>query len=201
MSEPTEIYTTLPDERLLNAMKQDDESAFKTIYQRYIDVLYRAAYKRLQSRAAADDAVQEVFVRFYERRHHIDNQQPVKPYLLASLKNRILNDFRNRLIHEAHHANIAATQVTHHTIQPTIDGKALEFRFRQTLTQMPEKCREVFELSRFEQLTNKGIAERLGISVNTVEKHIGKALAILRKEFNGQELVLIILYAGYNFFD
>lgn len=199
-SEPTDSYITLPDEHLLSAMKQDDESAFKTLYQRYIDVLYRAAYKRLESRAAADDAVQEVFVRFYERRHLIDNRLPVKPYLLTSLKNRILNDFRNRLIHEAHHAQIAATQAAHHIHQPNIDGKALEQRFRQTLTQMPEKCREVFELSRFEQLTNKGIAERLGISVNTVEKHIGKALAILRKEFNGQELVLLILYSGYNFF-
>ncbi len=63
MSEPTDSYIALPDEHLLSAMKQDDESAFKTLYQRYIDVLYRAAYKRLESRAAADDAVQEVFVR------------------------------------------------------------------------------------------------------------------------------------------
>ncbi|HEY9258683.1 RNA polymerase sigma-70 factor [Chitinophaga sp.] len=194
------IYADLPDERLLTAMKQDDEAAFKTLYQRYIDVMYRTAYKRLPSKAAADDAVQEVFVRFYERRHLLDVRQPVKPYLLTSLKNRILNEFRNQLIHEAHHANIAAIQVPHNIIQPTIDGKALEMRFRQTLAQMPEKCREVFELSRFELLTNKGIAERLGISVNTVEKHIGKALAILRKEFNGQELILLILSVGYNFF-
>jgi RNA polymerase sigma-70 factor (ECF subfamily) len=200
MSEFNGIYADLPDERLLAAMKLNDETAFKTLYQRYIDVMYRTAYKRLQSRAAADDAVQEVFVRFYERRQVLDPRQPVKPYLLTSLKNRILNEFRNRLIHEAHHANIAATQVTHQIIQPTIDGKALELRFRQTLGQMPEKCREVFELSRFESLTNKGIAERLGISVNTVEKHMGKALAILRKEFSGQELVLLILSAGYNFF-
>lgn len=200
MPDSTVIYADLPDERLLAAMKQDDETAFKTLYQRYIDVMYRTAYKRLQSRAAADDAVQEVFVRFYERRHLMDPQQSVKPYLLTSLKNRILNEFRNRLIHETHHANIAATQVTHQLIQPTIDGKALELRFRQTLGQMPEKCRQVFELSRFESLTNKHIAERLGISVNTVEKHIGKALAILRKEFSGQELVLLILAVGYNFF-
>jgi RNA polymerase sigma-70 factor (ECF subfamily) len=200
MSEFNGIYADLPDERLLAAMKLNDETAFKTLYQRYIDVMYRTAYKRLQSRAAADDAVQEVFVRFYERRQVLDPRQPIKPYLLTSLKNRILNEFRNRLIHEAHHANIAATQVTHQIIQPTIDGKALELRFRQTLGQMPEKCREVFELSRFESLTNKGIAERLGISVNTVEKHMGKALAILRKEFSGQELVLLILSAGYNFF-
>jgi RNA polymerase sigma-70 factor (ECF subfamily) len=200
MSEFNGIYADLPDERLLAAMKLNDETAFKTLYQRYIDVMYRTAYKRLQSRAAADDAVQEVFVRFYERRQVLDPRQPVKPYLLTSLRNRILNEFRNRLIHEAHHANIAATQVTHQIIQPTIDGKALELRFRQTLGQMPEKCREVFELSRFESLTNKGIAERLGISVNTVEKHMGKALAILRKEFSGQELVLLILSAGYNFF-
>lgn len=200
MPDLTVTYADLSDDRLLAAMKQDDETAFKTLYQRYIDVMYRTAYKRLQSIAAADDAVQEVFVRFYERRHLLDIRQPIKPYLLGSLKNRILNEFRNQLIHAAHHANIAATQVTHQVIQPTIDGKALEWRFRQTLAQMPDKCREVFELSRFELLTNKGIAERLGISVNTVEKHMGKALAILRKEFNSHELLLLILFTGYNFF-
>jgi RNA polymerase sigma-70 factor (ECF subfamily) len=198
MSESTNIYADLADEYLLAAMKQDNGDAFKVLYHRYIDLLYRTAYKRLQSRAAADDAVQEVFVNFYERRHRIDIQQPVKPYLLASLKNRILNEFRNRLIHEAHHANIAATQTTYNTIQPAIDGKALEIRFHQTLDQMPEKCREVFELSRFESLPNKSIAERLGISVNTVEKHIGKALAILRKELSSNELGLLIILFGYS---
>lgn len=191
----TKIDTDLTDEALLQAMKQNHLQAFEMLYQRHIDQLYRTAYKRLQSKAAADDMVQEVFLSFYEKRHTITT--PVKPYLLASLKNRILNEFRNRLIHEAHHASIAATQNKHYLLQPGIDGKALQLRFHQVLDQMPQKCREVFELSRFESLPNKSIAEKLGISVNTVEKHIGKALAILRKELSSQELGLVLLLLLY----
>ncbi|RFS18906.1 RNA polymerase sigma-70 factor [Chitinophaga silvatica] len=198
MTKSIDQYANYTDEQLLTALRQDDGLAFKAIYNRYIDVLYRAAYKRLQSKESADDILQEIFVRFYEKRNTLSPTLPIKPYLLTSLKNRILNEFRNRLIHASHHANIAATQDTSLSIYPTIDVKALEQRFRQTLTHIPEKCREVYELSRFEYLTNKSIAERLGISVNTVEKHIGKALAILRKEFSGQELVVLLLLLGEN---
>lgn len=191
MLQSTKILAALTDEMLLEEMKGNNTAAFETLYQRHIDLMYRVAYKRLQSKPAADDVIQEVFLRFYERCHQMDPLQSVKGYLLTSLRNRIINEFRNRLLHEQHHANIAATQPTNHTFHPTIDGKALEQRFRNILEEIPDKCREVFELSRFEAMPNKFIAERLGISVSTVEKHIGKALAILRKELNSHELGLI----------
>ncbi|WP_158538699.1 RNA polymerase sigma-70 factor [Chitinophaga skermanii] len=199
MLQSTKIYAALADDLLLAEMKHNNPLAFETLYQRYVDMMYRTAFKRLQSKAAADDVVQEVFVNFYEKRHQLAADQHVKAYLFASLRNRILNEFRNHLIHEQHHANIAATQAQHNYLQLGIDGKTLEMKFRQVLEQMPVKCREVFELSRFEALPNKSIAERLGISVNTVEKHISKALAILRKELSSQELGMVaFIFMLYN---
>ncbi|NSL86423.1 RNA polymerase sigma-70 factor [Chitinophaga solisilvae] len=195
MIKSTKIFETYTDEALLAAMKENQTDAFAALYQRHVDHLYRTAWKRLQSKAAADDMVQEVFVNFYERRHTID--VPVKPYLMASLKNRIINEFRNRLIHETHHAAIAATQKQHSLPHTGIDSKTLQLRFRQTLEKMPPKCREVFELSRFESMPNKSIAEKLGISVNTVEKHMGKALAILKKELSVHELGLALLLLSH----
>jgi RNA polymerase sigma-70 factor (ECF subfamily) len=107
----------------------------------------------------------------------------MKGYLFSCLRNFILNELRNFLIHERHHEKIALQESRFDTPQPAYDLKLMETRFYEALGRLSNRCRQVFLLSRAEQLPNKAIADRLNISVNAVEKHMNKALKVMRREF------------------
>ncbi|MGZ3873894.1 MAG: sigma-70 family RNA polymerase sigma factor [Mucilaginibacter sp.] len=120
-------------------------------------------------------------------------QISVKSYLYKSVYHDCLNYIRRQKIHLKYQAH--TVQVTENHVEDT-DGKIklseLEKRLDQALLQLPEKCRAIFHLSRFEYLKYQEIADQLGISIKTVETHMVKALRILRKEMK-EFLPLIIV--------
>ena len=177
-------YLTYNDAELFQMLKQGDNYAFEAIYERYFIQLVNAAFRRLHSQDEALEVVQELFLHLYQKRTQIEHFDNLPAYLHTLLKNKIIDKFRVRMSREKHHRYLRRTQPSEVEAAPEsiMDSKLLAMRIQSVIDQLPEKCREAFLLSRVEHLSHQGITERLNISISTVEKHIVKALKILRRQ-------------------
>ncbi|NTS42584.1 RNA polymerase sigma-70 factor [Flavisolibacter sp. BT320] len=180
-------YVSLSDAELFRmTQKENDAHAYEVIYYRYWPKLMDAAYKRLSSRQKAEDIVQELFINFYQRRTQIEITNSIQSYLNQALKYRILNEYRSANTHHAY-IQFFLNTVCKNDLAIPLETKELVQKVEQVLAALPEKCRQVYVLSRKENLSNKEIGERLHISVSTVEKHIVKALKALRHSINAYQ--------------
>jgi RNA polymerase sigma-70 factor (family 1) len=170
------------DEELLTLIREENDSnAFKMLYHRYWDVLLDASYKRLKSVETAEEIVQEIFTDLYQRRENVKPKTTVEAYLKTAVKHKVFNYYRSQQIHLSYlNSILESEQIIQPSIEQSLANRDLHQSIEKTLALMPDKCREVFVLSKFEQLSNQEIAIRLGIAINTVKKHITKAHHILK---------------------
>lgn len=173
-------YTALSDKELVTLLAGNDARAFEVLYQRHAGAMYQFAYKKVPVQAIVEDLLQEVFANLYRRRAELSHIENIRSYLYNALRNRIFNELRNSLLHEQHHAQMPPEQVTAPHIN--YDLQQLEKVFAAALDKLTERSREIFLLSRRDHLSYKEIAERLGISVKAVEKHMSRSLGVMRDE-------------------
>jgi RNA polymerase sigma-70 factor (family 1) len=174
---------------------EDDYAAFTELYHRYWNTLMTAAGKRIASMEIAEELVQDVFLSFFLRRKEIQVNISVEAFLKAALRHQVFKVYRSQKIHEQYVDSILAENSPKVALPDALmEAKQLREQVYKVADKMPDKCREVFLLSRFEQLSHKEIAEKLDISVNTVKKHINKAVAILREESKGHQLDLLAAF-------
>lgn len=149
------------------------------------------AIKKLDSahESSADDLVHDVFISFYDKMEVLPKDTNVAAYLFTALKNRILNFLRKETFHQQYFKSFSGEIAAVQSHPKSADRLAREIYYH--VKQLPEQCRKVFVLKRYENYANKQIAEELGISINTVEQHMRRALRLLRKKMN-YKLFLII---------
>ncbi|MEP6514081.1 MAG: RNA polymerase sigma-70 factor [Parafilimonas sp.] len=173
-------YSHLSDEKLFYCVKQKDEKAFDELYKRCSPLLIEAASKKLQCRESAKDIVQDLFLSFYLKSNTLEFTVSLRAYLHQALKYKVLNVIRSRVIRERYRKSLFFSEYCKNDFAQALEAKECRQKIQRTLRQLPDKCRKVFELSRNENLSYKDISDDLGIAVSTVEKHITKALKILR---------------------
>lgn len=188
-------YIALQDEALLALLANNDNKAFETLYQRHAAALYNHAYKKFPVPHLLEDMLQDIFTTLYKKRAALTEIKNLSAYLHGALRNRILNELRNSLLHQQHHQHLPIEKIAE--TANTYDYKLLEKRFALALDKLTERSREVFLLSRRDHLSNKEIAQRLGISVKAVEKHMGKSLQVMRHEFKDYSLLLALSVIFY----
>ncbi len=153
----------------------------------------------------AKEIVHTVFLNLWEKKSTLDPGSSVKSYLFTSVRNRCLNYLRDqRKFKKDVLFDITVEMATAESSSVHLETAELQQQIDEALDHLPEKCRQVFELNRFEGLKYKDIAETLGISVKTVEAQMSKALKILREHLKdyfvwyllaGTE-ILHLLYQG-----
>ena len=172
---------TTEEQQLIQALRLGDEKAFDTLFRAWYKPLVGYAFRFTDGdQDEAEELVQDAFVKLWAQREKLDLQHSVKAYLYRMVHNQALNRLRAQQIH-VRYTQHQARQMEHE-FEPPKDDPELQHRLRATLEGLPAQCRHVFELSRFENLKYREIAEQLGISIKTVETHMGKALRILRLE-------------------
>ncbi|MFD1257968.1 RNA polymerase sigma factor [Mucilaginibacter terrae] len=183
------------DKELLKKISEKDQSAMAALHSRYFLTLCKTAFKRLRNEQAVEEIVQDVFVNVWIKATDLEVTGDLKAYLFATLRNKILHEIRRVSIAAKATSSIYDDMNTATIPSGTdyLEAKELEQRLFLAIKKLPPQCQEAFTLSRFEQLSYKAIAERMNISVNTVEKHVGKALNILRKELGRLDISLILL--------
>lgn len=175
------IYTALTDLDLAALIHEDDREAYAELYRRYAISLLNHAYNKVQSREEAKDIVQEVFAMLWSKRAELVVSKNLSGFLYKSVRNIILNqiahqDVADKYIASMMHFADNSVPVADHLIRE----KQLAVLIEAEIARLTPKMREVFELSRKEHLSHQEIAERLGLSEQTVSKHITNALKTLR---------------------
>lgn len=174
------------DQDLFRRLIADDAGALETLFHRYVDPLCSFAFAYTQTRDAAEEVVQEVFIWLWERRSAIEVPRCVPSYLHAAVRNRALNAVRDRAselrIHDRHARDGSPGVSPRGFAQPDALAEAHDLRdaLLRAVSAMPLRCREVFMLTRNGQMTYAEVAGILGIAPKTVEIHMSRALAILR---------------------
>lgn len=175
-------YSQAEDADLLHSFKQSDVKAFEELYNRYFPALVNTAYRQLNSRQKGEDIVQNIFVDLYRRRTCIEVNVSLKAYLHQALKFRVLNEHRAEIARTKYQKSLFLNNRCKIDFSDALETKELETKIHTSLSRLPEKCKQVFLLSRKEDLSNNDIATDLNIAVSTVEKHISKALRTLRRD-------------------
>lgn len=173
-------YSGFSDDALFAVIKQDDRKAFEELYNRYWSFFLDYAYKPLRCRQKAEDLVQEVFISLYQRRNSIELSVSLKAYLTQALKFKVMNEFRSQIVRERYQKSFYLNNSDRKDFVTHCETRELEQSIYKAIMLLPEKCKQVFLLSRNEDFSYKDISGGLGISVSTVEKHISKALKILK---------------------
>lgn len=160
-----------------DAGSQEFEQLFKTHFQG----LYTYAYTILRDSHLAEEIVQEVFAKFYIRAQRITITTSLESYLYRSVYNESVNYQKHQKAKANYRKFILHRQDWASRPRDSDDYLELEAKLQLALDELPEQCRTIFQLSRFEELKYREIAERLGLSIKTVENQLSKALRIMRK--------------------
>ena len=184
----------ISQEDILDRLKSDDKAALKDLFQEFYPYVCSAIFKIVKERNTVEDLAQEVFLRFWQKRHQINISSSVQAYLRRMAINEALGYLRKQKIFEEEINNETMGGTSQGVENQYLHGE-LEDHIRLAVDKLPPKCRTVFKLSRFEELSYKEIAAQMDISVKTVENQMGKALKFLRKELQ-QYLHLLLLLIG-----
>lgn len=183
----------LKDKKLIDRIRAGDADAFEILFNRYWEPLFAAAMHRLQSRDLSQDILQELFVDLWEKRDSLRVQSNVKGYLFTALKNRIINKIKSEAVREKYEKMVIEFYETNElATDQQFSEKALLEAVKKQTKKLPDRRREVFEMSRFDQLSHKEISEKLNISPKTVENHINHALKTIRPQL--RKIISVLLF-------
>jgi len=196
-----------PDHVLLLELKEGNSKAFDLIFRRYYDNLCRLCYSFIHDADMSQNLVQNVFIKLWERRFVMGKVSNLGGYLTVMVKNQIadyISDYKKHQFDSEFNKNIADFST-----ENEIQEREFEERLTISLAKLPPRCKQAFELSRFDNLSNKEIAAKMKISIKGVEALIGRSLKLLRVELSeflpsskisSKNPILFFLRIARNFF-
>lgn len=188
------------ENNLALALTQGDKSAFDTLFRRWYEPLCHYACRLADGDMdEAEDLVQQAFVKLWEYRNKLNVEWSLKAYLYKTVHNACLNRIRSKKV-QSKYLEFTAQQPDSMQTQPDDTAPQLREHFQRALDSLPPQCRHIFELSRFEALKYREIADQLGISIKTVETQMGKALRVLRVELAEYLISYLGIISLWSFF-
>ena len=182
------------EKELVKKLKDGDSFAFEVLFYKYRNKVKGFALKIVPAQIDPEEIVQEVFVRVWLKKEAIDPEKDFQSYLFSIAKHLVLDHLKSAVNRKLYFVGEHFQQdlLEEERMEASISEET-EAKLQKLINEIPERRREIFQLSRFEGLSYKQIAERLNISENTVDSQIRNALAFLRKEFR-KMVVLAFLY-------
>ncbi len=171
---------SITDQQLWTKVSQDDEKAFRTLFDRYYHYVLVTVVNVTGDQTLAKDAAQEVFFELWKKRQQVNIQSDFKSYLRRSVLNRAFNHIKSRSRFTSDDAIVHQVN-TDHSVQKELEKEDLQQIINSAIDGLPERCRMVFTLCRLEDMSHKEIAAKMDISTKTVEHQMTKALKILRQ--------------------
>lgn len=160
------------------------DAAFEDLFKAHFKGLHAYAYTIVKNEVIAEEIVQSIFLKLWEKRSNLTIHTSIKAFLYRSVYNESLNYHKREKVkftflqHEVYTRGNELDDDSSNRVQL----KELEVQLQRALNKLPEGCRTIFQMSRFEDLKYREIADHLNISIKTVENQMGKALRILRTE-------------------
>jgi RNA polymerase sigma-70 factor, ECF subfamily len=172
-----------PEQQIIQGIREGKQEYFQEVFNAYYESLCHYAYTILRDMDEAEDIVQSMLLKLWEKRENLHITYAIRSYLYKAVHNLCINQLEHRQIKQKH---------LEHTTRESAGEKQLPEVFPQELgdsiasaiDRLPEQCRIIFKMSRYDEMRYAEIARTLGISVNTVENQVSKALRILRTQLN-----------------
>lgn len=180
------------DPELLQQIRQGNEESFAKAFDRFYPPLCYYADKFIHDLDESRSLVQQVFVDLWIKRNKLVIQQSLKSYLFKSVQNSALDYLKHKLVETKYLKENQPEIATFD--RDLIEEAELNARINAAIEELPEKCREIFLLCRFEELRYTEIALRLGISVKTVEMQMGIAIKKLKHKLSTGQHIQVLLY-------
>lgn len=178
---------------ILNRLKANDRGALKDIFQKEYPSVCKTIHRFIRDKSLVEDLAQEVFLRLWDKRHTINITSSLSAYIRRMAINEALGYLRKNKKFEEEEISPdlslgQGASAEEHYLYNELEGNIME-----AINSLPPKCRTVFQLSRFEELTYQEIADKMEISIKTVENQMGKALRVLRAKLQNY-LSLLVLF-------
>jgi len=172
---------TVIDSEWVEAIRFGDANSFEKLFNHYCQRLINFARNYVIDKQIAENVVQDVFVKVWNNRENLDRTKMIKSYLFTAVKNDSLKHLRHLSIENKE--TEANQPYTNNDERPDkkLDEKETALKLEQAINELPEKCREIFTMNRFDNLKYSEIADILNISIKTVETQMGRALKRLRE--------------------
>ncbi len=180
---------------LVALLKRGDEGAFTAIYHQHWAVVYNQVYRVLRDAEESRDVIQEVFGNLWNGRERLADHTNIGAFLYVQARNCVFNIIAKQRVRSDYIASIG-----HYMEQADagavdlLEEQELLARVEQAIAQLPPRMREIFELSRKEDLSHREIAEKLGLSEQTVKKQVQNALKIIKPRLQAIGGVMILLF-------
>jgi len=172
----------ISEQQLIEGIREGNQAHFQRLFHTYYDSLCQYAFTLLRDMDEAEDIVQSMFVKLWEKREILTITHTFKSYLYRAVHNLCMNQLEHRGIRQKH--AVYAVQHGSDVQRPEVFPEELEASIVAAINSLPEQCRLIFTMSRYEEMKYSEIAHRLEISVNTVENQVSKALKLLRARLN-----------------
>lgn len=170
------------DSEIIERIRKGDKQEFENLFRSSYTSLVRYAKAILRDHDTSEEIVQELFFRLWQDRESLTINSSLKGYLFRSVHNRALHYIEHLQVVARHAGEMAAmTDQSTESVTETIYFSELQARVARVLERLPERCSEIFRMNRFEGLKYNEIAEKLSVSMKTVEANMGKALKEFRK--------------------
>ena len=175
------------DHDLIKKLKQGHIEAFNQLFYAYSSRLYHFAFGYLKSKEEAEELVQEIFSKIWEKRDRLDEGLNFKSYLFTIAFNAVKKHFRSQALLNRYF-DYVGSNVPEDSVSEDVDYISLKALVDELVNHMPEKRKAVFVKSRYEGKNTKEISEEMSISKSTVENHLNQALKYLRQHLNQKYL-------------
>lgn len=186
---------------LSRMLRSGDAQAVSILYKQYFREVVQIAYDVVKDKETAKDIAQELFIAIWEKRRELDLKKSMKEYLMRSARNQALYYMREnptgsqlRLSDIKDHSFLFAG--SGYRKDKEIEFQELKMRIHRIIEKLPPTCKKVYQLSRYEKMTNAQVAERMNLSIKTVEKHITRALNTIRNALKDHLKLLLVLILG-----
>ncbi len=182
------------EKEIVEDVKEGKASAFDKLYEAYCNRLYFFAFSILKSKEDTEEVVQNTFFKIWEKRKSIDSNYAFKSFLFTIAYNIIVDLLRERLKERKYREIIMDKATSNYNLEEAIEFGDLLVQVQKIVTELPARKNEIYQLSRVNHLSYSEIAEKLNISVKTVENSINFSMNFIKKRL-GNDSLIILLYA------
>lgn len=188
-------YNNCTDNELAALLIDGDQKAYAQLYDRFKGILYVHAYRILQDREDAKDIVQELFTVLWIKRSGLILKTGIASYLYTSVRNRVFDKISSKKVASRYFESLKDFTLDEgYSTDDIIQEKELSALIEKEIAALPDKMRQIFELSRKGNLSHKEIANQLVLSDKTVKKQVSNALRILRLKLGSLGVMLFTMF-------
>ena len=183
------------DGELMKEIKADNMFAFDVLYKKYCKRVYRFGYSILKSQEESENLMQDVFLNLWENRDKVEKDSSIKSYVFTITYNSAISIIRKKA-RESDFVEYVKTlqEINEDPVNMELEYNELVNKLDEIIRELPQRQKEVYLLQKVEGLKYSEIAERLNISVNTIENHMSRALKTIREKLGNYSLIAILFW-------